>query len=73
MWCAKLPYFLRDSVVLHDTGGATQQSTHYRRATEQRCIVFSLGELLLFFIILYYFLLFSTWYKILAVLNLSRL
>ena len=33
-WCAKLrnnqvlPYFFRDSVVLHDTGGATQQNTN---------------------------------------------
>ena len=42
-WRAKLrnnqvwPYFLCDSVVLHDTGGATQQNTNYRLPTEQRC------------------------------------
>ena len=43
MCCAKLrnhevqTYFLCDSIVLHDTGGATQVNTHFRRATDQRC------------------------------------
>ena len=46
-WRAKLrnnqvlPYFLRDSVVLRDTEGATQQSTQYRLATEQWCLLAS--------------------------------
>ena len=37
-------YFLCDSIVLHDTGGATQVNTHFRRATDQRWTQFLRAE-----------------------------